>query len=138
MKSVLPAIIVVGMLVFSAAGSQAYGPGAGSRGGITANRPALTKIHSGHVDCRFGPVGGWGWHGTVWHKHENFQTSGWISCTKRVDIGNHDKPAVVAPRCAAKPGASSKCPYATEWTCAKWYVSLKNCCTKWRCTSVIK
>jgi hypothetical protein len=45
------------------------------------------------------------------------------------------KPApIVAPHCAAKPG--SKCPYTTEWTCAKWYSPLK-CCTKWRCTSVI-
>jgi hypothetical protein len=119
MKSVPPSAIALGVIVFSAAGAQAHGF---------------------HKDCQYGPPAAKGWPTPKWHRHGlQYGAPHFYSCEapKGGKVVDKTKP-VVAPRCAARPRASSSCPpHSAEWTCANWYTPLR-CCTSWQCTSKVR
>lgn len=70
MKPVLPSSMVLGMLVFVAAG--AHWPRSGSTAAVAANEPAVIRVHGSHADCDWGiPMSAWAGQpgSSSWHKH---------------------------------------------------------------------
>jgi hypothetical protein len=137
MKSALPSAIALGVLVFGAAGSQAYGPSPGSAP-LLATEPAFTKVHASpkfHADCRFGE----GKPGSPprWHRHRCRQTSTGFRCRHgTIPCGSHkvDAPVAGPPGCASRPVTRCK---GFGWSCVRWD-SFQNCCARWVCPAVIK
>jgi hypothetical protein len=130
MKSALLSAIALGVLVLGAAGSQAYGP---SPAPILATEPAFTKVHAigtqYHLDCRFGPPGGFQ-KKPKWHKHIDTHYTNSRRCGTKT---NDDGPRVGPSSCAATP--TTRC--LGRWSC-QGRDSFQKCCTRWVCAPVIK
>lgn len=138
MKSALPSAIALGLLVFGAAGSQAYGPSPDSAP-LLATEPAFIKVHAApkfHPDCRFGE-GDMPGSPLRWHKHRCHHTSAGFHCHHNIrpcESQKADAPVAGPPGCASRPATRCK---GFGWSCVRWD-SFQSCCARWVCPAVIK